>query len=122
MNYKEIFESELLKNNIKWCLGCEHRRSHKRGFTSVHEEKIVHLNNKLVTRFSLYRAFHELGHCLDVDVLKRRSFEREQIAEDFARMKMKEYNIPTPRKMVVLGNSYVKRKKRHGDRIIGGKR
>jgi hypothetical protein len=121
MNYKEIFEAELLKNNIKWCLGCEHRRSHKRGFASVYGEKIVHLDNKIVTRTGLYKAFHELGHCLDADVLKRRSFEREQIAEDFARMKMKEYNIPSPRKMVILGNSYIQRKKRHGDNINMGR-
>jgi len=117
MNFKEVFETELKENNITWCKGECGEKGHKRGFVLFEDRTTVHLDRGIATRSTLHRALHELGHCLDEEFGKNRSFKREQIAEDFANKKMKELGIRIPRKVRASGVAYVKRKKRHGDNI-----
>jgi Zn-dependent peptidase ImmA (M78 family) len=121
MNFKEIFEKELKENNINWCVGCNLPSSHKRGFVMNNDKTTIHFDSKICTRATLFDGLHELGHCLEKETGLRR-FEEEARAEEFARNKFKEYGIPAPRKRVMLGVNYVKRKKRHGDNIRRARR
>lgn len=120
MDYKEIAEEELRKNNVSWCCGQCGKSGHKRGFV-VFGEPVIHLETKLSTRSTLHRFFHELGHAV-LEHGKLRSFQREEQAERFAFDKFREYGIPLPREVVYRGKLYVMRKKRHGDNIIKSKK
>jgi len=115
MNYKEIFETELKKNNLSWCQGqCKEYGSHKRGFV-FWKDPVIHLDSSISTRNSLYRGLHEIGHKITGN--KGRRFEREQNADNWAINTMKQYNIPIPRKARQGVKRYIKRMKRWGDNI-----
>lgn len=120
MKYLEIFEFELKKNNLNWCKGCNASRGHKRGFVLGVDKSTIHFDSKICTRSTLMGAFHEMGHCLNNEK-GLRSFEIESNAEEYAKTKLKEYNIAVPRKRAMLGVDYIKRKKRHGNNIIRGR-
>ena len=120
MNFKELFENELKKNNKKWCKGCC-LNGHKRGFVLTKDKNTIHLDRAISTRATLHRALHELGHTINNEK-GLRSFEREEKAEKFANEKMKELGVSIPRKVKMRGVSYIKRKKRHGDNIKRGKK
>ena len=117
-NYKELFEKELKKYNLNWCLGCA-IRGHKRGFVLRKDKTTVHYDSKICTRATLHGGLHEIGHCIN-DESGQLRWEREAGAEKFANDKMKEFGISVPRKTKALGVSYVRRKKRHGDNIRAG--
>lgn len=118
---KELFEQELNKHGLSWCKGgCGVKSSHKRGFVLHKDKKTIHFDSEIATRGSLHNGLHEIGHCVNnEDGL--RSFEREAKAEEFATNKMREWGISVPRKVVALGKDYVKRKKRHGDKVKRGR-
>ena len=121
MNYKEILEAELNKHGLSWCRGCAVNSSHKRGFVLHADKKTIHYDSNVVTRNSLHRGLHEVGHCIN-DEKGLRRYECEANAEAYATDTMRAYNIPVPRKTVALGKSYVKRFKRFGDNIIKAKK
>lgn len=120
--FKELFENELKKNNLKWCKGeCSLRGCHKRGFVLRKDKSTVHYDNKIATRSTLHGGLHEIGHCIN-DETGLRTFEKEALAERFANDKMKEFGISVPRKTRALGKDYVRRRKQWGDNIRKGRR
>lgn len=122
MDFREIFEAELAKRNLKWCKGidCHITSSHKRGFVMRDDLKTVHYASEIATRKTLHGGLHEIGHCVNDETGMRR-FEREQAAESFATDLMREYGIAVPREAVALGKAYVKRMKQWGNNIKRGR-
>jgi hypothetical protein len=117
MDFREVFEAELMANNIDLCRGCDHGRGHKRGFV-LRGERVVHLDRAIATRSTLHRALHEVGHVLNAEAEKaQKSWEREAGAEKYATDTMRVLGISVPRKVVAAGVAYVARKKRHGANI-----
>ena len=134
MSYRELFEAELARYDIAWCRdGCGHRgregHVHSRAFASG---RTVHFSREVTTRATLQVGLHEiahivLGHTLITEsgktrVLRLRRFEREAQAEQWSRNRMRELDIPVPRKSTARGNAYVAREKRRGDNIIRARR
>ena len=120
MNTKEILEAELAKYNIKWCRHCDSRASHKRGFVYNSDKFTIHLDSEVVTRSTLHRALHEVGHCVNKEAGLRR-YEQEALAEKFATDTMRAYGITVPRAVIARGVAYVTRKQRHGNNIINSR-
>ena len=123
MELREVFEAELMANDILLCRGCEHGRSHKRGFVRFGQAvKVVHLDRAIATRSTLHRALHEIGHLVnEVAQKSMKSWEREEDAEKYATDTMRVLGIRVPRSVVAAGVSYVARKKRHGANIRRGR-
>lgn len=117
---RDILEAILRKHDIKWCRDCESRGSHKRGFVKWADRKTIHLDSPVTQRRALYRALHEVGHCVN-DERGLRRYEQEENANEFARKTMLEFGISVPREVILSGARYVARKKRHGDNIINSK-
>lgn len=118
MEYSEIVEGELQLHGITLCTGCTNGSSHSRGFATP-DSKTIHFNRKMATRGTLYGFLHEIGHVVNGHgkASKLRRYQQEQEAEDYARASMRAYGIAVPRKQVQLGDRYVARFKRMGDRI-----
>jgi hypothetical protein len=118
MDNQEIIKAETMAADIKVCNGCDRYHSHSRGF-AVPDERTIHYSAKGATRKTLYGFLHEIGHIIKGHgkTCKLRRFQREAEAEDYARKSLQDYGISVPRKAVVLGNAYVKRWKRFGDKI-----
>jgi len=121
MEFIEVFEAELMANDIALCRSCEHGRGHKRGFV-IRGQRVVHLDRAIATRSTLHRALHEVGHVVNEEAEKKqKSWEREAGAEKYATDTMRILGISVPRKVVARGVSYVARKKRHGQNIKRGR-
>ena len=117
MDLREVFEAELLANDIALCRGCDQGRGHKRGFV-IFGQRVVHLDRAIATRSTLHRALHEVGHVVHAEAQKSmKSWEREADAEKYATDTMLALGISVPRKVRALGASYIARKKRHGANI-----
>jgi len=122
MTYKEIFETELKKRGLKWCMSCDSVRSHKRGFVLFQAPDTVHYNSTIATRKILHRGLHEIAHGIYGKRAGLRSYQREAEAEQFATDTMHEYGVSVPRSTVARGRAYIARRKRHGDNIIESKK
>lgn len=118
--FLNVLNDVLGEHGIKWCRGECGECGHKRGFVLRKDRTTIHFDSKICTRSSLHNALHEVGHCIN-DEKGLRSFECEAGAEKFANDTMKEYGVSVPRKSKVLGFAYIKRKKKHGDRIKRGR-
>lgn len=118
MDYQEIIRAELITHDITVCESCELYNSHSRGF-AIPDNRTIHYKAKGLTRSTLYGFLHEIGHIVmgHVKNCGLRRYEREAQAEKYARDSFRDYGIPTPRKNVALGNAYVKRFKKFGDKI-----
>jgi len=116
MEFIDIFKEVLENNKLNWCKGECGILGHKRGFVLNADKNTVHLDRTVSTRSTLYRALHEVGHCVNNENGMRR-YEQEAAANLFAEKIMKEYGISVPRKTKSSGMAYVARKKRHGDNI-----
>lgn len=121
--YQEIVEGELAANNIEICRSCCSRQSHDRGFADP-DKRVIHYSAGMATRSTLYGFLHEVGHIVKGHgkASKLRRYQREQEAEDYARDSFRVYGLAVPRKQVAMGNAYVARFKRFGDRVIAAKR
>lgn len=120
---EDIIKAELIANEIDLCKGgCQHRRSHSRGF-AVPDQRTIHYSKKCMTRSTLYGFLHEIGHIVMGHGKKNplRSHQKEFQAEQYARRSFREYGITVPRKQVVMGNAYVARRKAFGDAIKRGR-
>ena len=123
LELREVFEAELQANDIFLCTGCEHGRSHTRGFVEFGKPvKVIHLDRAIATRSTLHRALHEVGHLVNEVAQKTmKSWEREADAEKYATDTMRILGVRVPRKVVAAGVSYVARKKQHGANIRRGR-
>ena len=115
MTFLELFQAELDSRGIQWCQGCMLYNSHTRGF-ACKGTNVVHLKSSIATRKSLHRGLHEIGHIVnDEKGLKR--WEKEDAANRFAELRMRQLGIPVPRVTAQSGRRYVRRMKRWGKNI-----
>lgn len=115
---QEIMRAELMAHDITLCAGCDRYNSHSRGF-AVPDKRTIHYSAKGATRKTLYGFLHEVGHIVmgHGSACPLRRYEREAQAEDYARRSLRDYGIAIPRQAVAIGNAYVRRWKRFGDKI-----
>jgi hypothetical protein len=123
MDYQDIVSAELIAHDITLCAGCGNGMSHSRGF-AVPDSRTIHYAARMATRGTLYGFLHEVGHIVrgHGKASKLRRFEQEDEAETYARESFRAYGIAVPREKVALGNAYVRRWKRFGDRVRSGRR
>jgi len=120
IDFTEIVLAELMANDVTLCREC-HDSGHKRGFVLDAQPKVVHLDSQFRTRSTLHGFLHEMGHAIhDQKGMKR--WEREEQAEEYARVSMRQLGISVPRKVAVRGRRYVGRMKRWGRNISAGLR
>lgn len=120
---RELFEAELREHKIRLCEGgCEHRSSHKRGFV-IPAERTVHYSAKVATRATLLAGLHEVGHVVMTHGrgARRRRWQEEQQATDWAVRRMRELGVAVPRKEIREYAAYVARMKRWGDHVAAGR-
>lgn len=120
MNLLTLFQAELDGFDIAWCQACDAKNSHHRGFADP-KKRTIHLDRKISTRSTLHRALHEVGHIVNNETGLLR-WEKEQRANDFAELRMRDLGIPLPRAAVARGRAYVRRMKRWGKAISKGRK